>query len=211
MPTAPNPADVFESWFRYDDTDWQPNTTGISERRITRPSLVEACNYMSAQHVAWQVRGSLSGHVYAEKAQNSPDWFITNDEPELSPEPEGERKEVITARITRPNGRLTLEINAKDFHDILDSIGVRHDGTKYLDTPATDYAVVDGARFIMSTNCLLKREYPAKFDMSGIWVNPPKFESLKAVCESAYAQARKILDHYQPIDISIDIQKKIVK
>lgn len=118
---------------------------------------------------------------------------------------------MIKARITRPQGRLTLEIDAKEFHETLDAIGVRHEDGMYQDRPDTGYAIADGARYVMSTNCLLKREYPAKFDLTGIWSNPPRFENLKVLCESAYAQARKILDHYQPIDISIEIQKKVVK
>jgi hypothetical protein len=117
---------------------------------------------------------------------------------------------MISTKITREAGKLMLVINAKDFHDTLDSLGVAHDGTMYLHRPTAETAVAN-RRFEISTDCLLKRQYPAKFELSGVWSTPPTNANLTALCGSALPAARKILDHYQPIDISIEIQKKIVR
>lgn len=121
----------------------------------------------------------------------------------------GEKKEMINIKVGRPNGKLTLFVDAKGLHDTLDSIGVEHDGTMYKDRPASSYSVANNS-YVISTETLLRREYPAKFDLSAVYTNPPGFPKLKQLCESAYEQARKILEHYQPIDISVDIQKKIL-
>jgi hypothetical protein len=40
---------------------------------------------------------------------------------------------------------------------------------------------------------------------------PPTFEQLKKLSNSAQEAARKILDHYVPIDICVEIQKKLIK
>lgn len=119
-------------------------------------------------------------------------------------------KNMIKAAIQRDKGKLMLVIHAKDFHDTLDSIGCSYTNEMYDNRPAASVSIAS-SRFEMSTECLLKREYPAKFDLSGIFSTPPRNEQLKQLCESAYQAGRKILDHYQPIDISIEIQKKIVK
>lgn len=117
---------------------------------------------------------------------------------------------MIDVSIKRDAGKLMLVVNAKDFHSELDRIGCAHQDGMYLNRPATNVAVASN-RFEMSTECLLKREYPAKFDLSGLFTNIPTTAQLKSLCESAYAAGRKILDHYQPIDINIHIQKKIIK
>lgn len=117
---------------------------------------------------------------------------------------------MIDVGIKREAGKLMLVVNAADFHSELDKIGCVHAGDKYLNGPSANSSVAS-SRFEMSTKCLLKREYPAKFDLTGIWTTIPTTAQLNALCESAYAAGRKILDHYQPIDISIHIQKKILK
>jgi hypothetical protein len=101
---------------------------------------------------------------------------------------------MISTKITREAGKLMLVINAKDFHDTLDSLGVAHDGTMYLHRPTAETAVAN-----------------RRFEISGVWSTPPTNANLTALCGSALPAARKILDHYQPIDISIEIQKKIVR
>lgn len=117
---------------------------------------------------------------------------------------------MIKTRITREEGKLMLVVDAKEFHETLDSLGVAHDGEKYLHRPAADTSIAN-RRFEMSTECLLTRKWPAKFELAGIWSTPPTNANLTALCASAIPAARKILDHYQPIDISIEIQKKIIR
>lgn len=119
-------------------------------------------------------------------------------------------QKMINVGIKREAGKLMLVVDAKEFHEELDKIGCVHSGGMYINRPASNIAVAS-SRFEMSTECLLKREYPAKFDLSGIWSSIPTSGQLNQLCESAYAAGRKILDHYQPIDICITIQKKIIK
>lgn len=122
---------------------------------------------------------------------------------------------MINVSIKREKGQLMLFVDAKDFHEELDAIGCSYtndsDGVGVYDHAPPVVAIVADSRFQMSTNCLLRREYPAKFSLAGLWANIPTNAQLTALCESAYAAGRKILDHYQPIDISIEIQKKLVK
>jgi hypothetical protein len=54
----------------------------------------------------------------------------------------------------------------------------------------------------------LQRAYPAKFNLSEVFAGtPPSMVTLQRVTESAFDVVRKILEHYQPIDITVDIKK----
>lgn len=148
--------------------------------------------------------------------------------------PTGEKK-MIKIGVQRLAGKLTLVVNARDFHTELDKIGVAHKDGAYIDGPASSVSVATSA-FVVSPLVLLKRDYrdielprmvkneagemvktvvktpvSATYDLSGIWGNPPSFEQLKKLCNSANEVARKILEHYQPIDISVEIHKRVVK
>lgn len=130
--------------------------------------------------------------------------------PQTNTESEEGKISMIKTGIVREAGKLMLVVNAKEFHDELDKIGCTYTGDKYDHRPLANTGVCNN-RFEMSTECLLVRQYPAKFDLSGVWTTPPSINQLKTLCASAEAAGRKILDHYQPIDISIEIQKKILK
>lgn len=151
-----------------------------------------------------------------------------------SPNQTGEAKHVITVGIRRIAGKLSLLINAREFHNELDKIGVAHDGIKYLDQP-TSAVTVATSGYTMSPVMLLKRDYrevevvemkpaeggyakeskmvpvTATADLSQVFSTPPSFQNLKKLCDSAHDVARKIFEHYQPIDISVEIHKKILK
>jgi len=130
---------------------------------------------------------------------------------ELPEEPEGAIKvSMVKVNITRPGGRLTLSVDAKALHDTLDSIGCKVDGNTYKDRPQSRAAVVS-SDYKLSPNVLLRREYPATYDLTDCFTSPPTFTQLKKMCESAYEATRLILDHYQPIDISVEIHKKAIK
>ena len=149
----------------------------------------------------------------------------------------GDLVPMIKVGCRRIGGKLHLLVNAKEFHDELDKIGVAHNTVEYLDQPATASQVATSA-FQLSPRVLLRRDYrdvevvemkaadaPDKpltkevvkmpitgmFDLSGVFAAPPSIEQLKKLCNSAYDTARKILEHYQPIDISVEIQKKLIK
>lgn len=191
-----------------------------------------------------RLRDVNTDHIYMQYA-NHPNYVFgdgstfTNLEwsslPRYSTATEtGEKIHMIRVGIRRINNKLHLLVNAKEFHDELDKIGVAHDGARYLDRPASS-ATVATSNFVMSPEVLLRRDYKdveftemvpengtmvkttrkvpvtASFDLSGLWTSPPGMPQLKKLCESAHDVARKILEHYQPIDISVEIHKKIVK
>lgn len=148
--------------------------------------------------------------------------------------PLGEIRHMIKVGINRVAGKLTLLVNAKEFHEQLDELGCTHSNGKYVDRPPSS-CVVANTTHQMSTEMLLLRDYKeveiiervkegdvyknvpkkvfvtATADLSAVWSNPPSFENCKKLCNSAEAAARKILEHYQPIDIAIEIHKKVVQ
>lgn len=124
-------------------------------------------------------------------------------------DPNVERKSMIKLNVKREGGRVYLLVNAKGMHDVLDAIGVPSVGGMYSDRPRAEHSVANRSTHTISTEALLRKEYPAKFDLSTVYTDPPpSFKSLQTLTESAFEQARKILEHYQPIDISVSIQKK---
>ena len=144
---------------------------------------------------------------------------------------------MIKVGIDRVAGKLCLLVNAKEFHEQLDEIGCTYLNNRYNDRPASASTIATNTH-LMSTEVLLLRDYKeveivkrkkavvegeksevtvvkmpvtACIDLSAVWSNPPSFEQLKKLCNSANDAARKILEHYQPIDICVEIHKKIVK
>jgi hypothetical protein len=128
-------------------------------------------------------------------------------------DPNAEKKSMIKLNVKREGGRLFLYVHAKGMHDILDSIGVPTAGEMYADRPRATTQVADRTTHIISTDALLRKEYPSKFDLTAVYgtEQPPSIANLQRLTESAFEQTRKILEHYQPIDISVSIQKKEIK
>lgn len=146
----------------------------------------------------------------------------------------GDFRHMIKVGIRRIGGKLTLLVNAKEFHDQLDEMGCTFTGNRYNDRPAAANTIASSGH-VMSTEMLLLRDYKeidvverrktdtgfenvtvkvpvtATADLGTVWSNPPSFDNLKKLCNSANDAARKILEHYQPIDIEIEIHKKVVK
>jgi hypothetical protein len=118
---------------------------------------------------------------------------------------------MITLNIKKENGRLYLYVNAKEFHDRLDQIGAPSNEAVYADRPRAAYAVCDRSTFTLSTDVLLNKSYPAKYDLSAIYTEPVNVTNLQKLLDSALDQAHKIQEHYQPIDIFVSIQKKVDK
>lgn len=124
-----------------------------------------------------------------------------------------EKKNMVLIKYLREGGKLMVSINAQGLHEILDSIGVQTEGdpARYKDRPYSVEAVANTSSMILSTETLLVKQYPAKFDLSVVFIKPPSLDSLKKLAQSGYEQCRKILEHYQPIDIQVEIQKKVLK
>lgn len=125
-------------------------------------------------------------------------------------QPSTEGPTMINLNLKREDGKLVLYVNAKELHDDLDAIGVSFTGDRYNNQPAASHSIADARTMTLSSNVLLTRKYPHKVDLTGVFPNPPSYNNLKKLCESAHDQTRKILEHYQPIDISVEIHKKLV-
>lgn len=115
---------------------------------------------------------------------------------------------MLKLNVKRESGRLYLYVDAKGLHDILDRLGVTSSGGMYDHRPRTNHAVADRANRMISTEVLLRKEYPAKYDLSSVFTEPPNIATLQQLTESGFEQTRKILEHYQPIDIAVSIQAK---
>ena len=133
----------------------------------------------------------------------------TNSAPELAA-PQHDPHSIVSVSIKRakPSHRLVLHIDAKNLHDLLDSVGVPRDGNTYADRPACTYRVANGDN--LSTELFLKREYPVTVDLSQILTSPVAHSRLEALATSAKTAVTKILEHYQPVDIQISVQGKLV-
>lgn len=120
------------------------------------------------------------------------------------------RKAMVSIKINRVGGRVIMAVDAKGLHDVLDGIGVatNEGGERYADRPRADHAVLNRATNILSTEVFLRRQYPATFDLSALFNDPPNPGVFQRIGDSAYEQVRKVLEHYQPIDISVSITKK---
>jgi len=107
---------------------------------------------------------------------------------------------------SKPTNRLELVINAKALHDHLDLIGVPHTGGVYQDQPETN-RVLSGN--VLSTSPFLRREYPLRIDLTGVFNTPPTRTRLTSLCRTAHDAVRRVLEHYQPVDIRVSIHKRV--
>lgn len=129
-----------------------------------------------------------------------------NAENTLSPSPPSP---MVALRVVRTAGRLWLEVNAKGLHDILDQLGVNvGSDNRYLNRPSTTISVANSS-FKLSTETMLVREYPAKFDLTAVYGTPMPMANILTLRDSGRDQCRKILEHYQPIDVRLEIHKKV--
>lgn len=139
-----------------------------------------------------------------------------NQEPETMPNIEIDpttRTPEMMARIAitrdKATNRLLLTIDAKPLHDMLDAIGcLVDDSGNYRDRPPAQTSTC--TQSTISTEALLKRSYPTVISLSGVFSQPPTVHQLRELCSSAHAQIRTILLHYQPIDISVTINKRVI-
>jgi len=140
-------------------------------------------------------------------APESPEFMPNTPGIEIPRHPDMMAKIGITRCKT--TNKLLLSVDAKPLHDLLDSIGCAVDAENaYKDRPSASFSTVE--RETISTELLLRRQYPTTISLSGIYRTPPSIQQLRDLCGSAHAQIRKILQHYQPIDISVTINKKIL-
>lgn len=219
LSVATNSLEGCEAWIDY---DWATRERDYALRVFDS----------QISHVVIQLQPNL---IYDESwCQEFPD-IPYSEYSTLTPNLTGKIRNMIKVKGARVGGKLMLLINAKEFHDELDKIGVAHDGSKYLDQPSSSCEIANSS-FSLSPRVLLKRDYKeveimeykkgdsgellkekklipvtCAADLTGLWSTPPTFENLKKLANSANVVARQILEHYQPIDISVEIHKRILK
>lgn len=113
-------------------------------------------------------------------------------------------------RRNKTTGALELCIDAKALHEHLDAIGIPKQGGEYLNQPYSGFGVV--RENSLSSNLFLKvpPQYPLVVNLSANFDLPPPYSRLLEICRSADAVVRRILTHYEPIDISFTIAKALV-
>lgn len=169
------------------------------------------------RHVYATFATASEAYEYGDRELDTTDYefavvdMTTGQEAPRLPPPTREGKRMIDLNVKREGGRLYLYVNAKGLHDTLDRIGVPFSGEMYTDRPRATTAVCDRSSHVLSTETLLKRQYPAKYDLSAVYTEPTNSANLKRLVDSAFEQTRRILEHYQPIDIKVSIQKKVLK
>lgn len=117
--------------------------------------------------------------------------------------PPTDRQPMVDVAIKRVPGSvgLTLTINARPLHDLLDSMGVPRDGASYMERPREDTSTVDRDRLLVSTHAILKRAYPLTIRLSEVFSAPVSHAQLVSIANSVRGQTERILDHYRPVDI----------
>lgn len=115
-------------------------------------------------------------------------------------------------RRNKTTGALELCIDAKALHEHLDAIGIPKQGGEYLNPPYSGFGVV---RENSLSSALFLRvppqsQYPLVVNLSANFDAPPPYSRLLEICRSADVVVRRILTHYEPIDISFTIAKALV-
>lgn len=118
---------------------------------------------------------------------------------------------MVKVSFRRESGSLMMYVDARGLHETLDALGAVHENGQYINGPSTANSVLRTSVNKLSTAALLHREYPRAFNLSTIYSSPPTTAALRELGESAYEVSRRILEHYHPIDISVEIQKKVIR
>lgn len=136
----------------------------------------------------------------------------------LTPDEELRKKKMIKLKFTRESGKLVLSVNATGLHETLDAIGCRTQTaggvTRYESRPHAPTLVADTSGNTLSTEIFLVKPPEGKtettYNLSEVYQRPPSLEQLRRLANSANEKARAILEHYQPVDIQVSIQKKLI-
>lgn len=123
---------------------------------------------------------------------------------------------LVSVNIKRVNGNLELHVNAQNLHTVLRGYGAVTrliDGKeKFENRPIPDFAGVisSGANKKISTEALLVAEYPAKFSLTNAWTGVPTLQNMQNLKASIKGALEKVLDHYQPVDFTLNYYGKSV-
>lgn len=190
--------------YMYSHGRWEP-ASHLSQNLITAGTFAEATDKLD------QILLRREGYQY--RIVNVVKGTVVDRTPDEEFPQGSEKVKMVNIKFLRENGRLMLSVDSTGLHEILDSIGVQTEGSplRYRDRPYAVDAVANVTSYTLSTETLLIKQYPVKFDLSALFSKPPNMEALTKLAQSSFEQVRKILEHYQPIDIQVEIQKKVLK
>jgi hypothetical protein len=114
---------------------------------------------------------------------------------------------VITASFARVEGALTLVIDATPLHDYLDLVGVPYDGGRYADAPG-ERRSLDTYTHTVQPFALLARGVQ-RIGLSAYYTSPIPKTTLEALARSIEPAAIRIIDHYRPVTLRVEIALKV--
>jgi hypothetical protein len=124
------------------------------------------------------------------------------------------KKEMVNISFFKKDGHTFMKVDARELQIILDGLGaVARDG-RYMDRPVVNHQVVDPTTHKLSSEVFLVKPGAngalPEFDLTATYNRPISKANLETLGESAEGVVRMILDHYQPVDITVDLRKKVV-
>jgi hypothetical protein len=135
-------------------------------------------------------------------------------EEELLEESRTRKREMVNISFKKKDGHTYMVVDARELQAILDSLGAVHRDGRYMDRPVFNNQVVDASTHKLSSEVFLIRPGAnnslPEFDLTAVYNRPISKANLETLGESAEGVVRMILDHYQPVDITVDLRKKVV-
>lgn len=196
-------------------------TSGCVGGPTIEAALIEAEAYRIARAGRYQIHLDAGLHFifYNYKTSETCDVRpFTSIATPLTPEEESRKKKMIKLKFTRESGKLVLSVNATGLHETLDAIGCKTQTaggvTRYESRPHAPTLVADTSGNTLSTEIFLVKPAEGKtettYNLSEVYNRPPSLDQLRRLANSANEKARAILEHYQPVDIQVSIQKKLI-
>jgi hypothetical protein len=124
------------------------------------------------------------------------------------------KRNMVNISFKKKDGHTLMVVDARELQAILDSLGAVHRDGRYMDRPVFNNQVVDAATHKLSSEVFLIRPGSGgslpEFDLTAVYNRPISKANLETLGESAEGVVRMILDHYQAVDITVDLRKKVV-
>lgn len=104
---------------------------------------------------------------------------------------------------------LTLEIDATRFHAYLDALGVSKGPISYNDLPPQDYSgALNRYEVKVQPQALCFTKHVATYRLADHYSGGLTFDQLVQLAQSVKDAAKKVIDHYRPIEISVKLVEK---
>lgn len=119
---------------------------------------------------------------------------------------------LIDAKFIRREGKMSLVIDARPFHELLTRIGAPkgRQGDRFVNRPQSAEQYIDARNNSIMTFALLHCPGdPITINLLDYYRDtPPTFEQIKKLGQSVETVAQLILDHYRPVEVSVKVFDK---